>query len=193
MGSRSWSRARPHDRDFACPRHPQPGRPVGEVPVAHQGAGSFGALELIVVGNGSSDSTPEVLEKLARFASFPVQVLSEITPGLGRAHKLCDASDSPALLNFGWMMYRRARGLARAHGLELQPIGPPVAIVAGDAWPCKAWPSGHRLRQQGLDKGQRPGTRSTVRSTAKRGWIAHFHPFVFLKRLKSRLFADLCG
>ena len=42
--------------------------------------------ELIVVDNGSSDSTPEVLEKFARSASFPVQVLSEITPGLGRAH-----------------------------------------------------------------------------------------------------------
>jgi glycosyltransferase involved in cell wall biosynthesis len=41
--------------------------------------------ELIVVDNGSSDSTPELLEKFARYASFPVQVLSEITPGLGRA------------------------------------------------------------------------------------------------------------
>jgi hypothetical protein len=38
-------------------------------------------------------------------------------------------------LNFEWVTYRAARGLARAHGLEPQPIGPPVAIVAGDAWP----------------------------------------------------------
>src|SRR6516164_11776101 len=37
-------------------------------------------------------------------------------------------------------------------------------------------------RRQGLDKGQRPGTRSTVRSTAKRGWIPHFHPLRFQKR-----------
>ena len=41
--------------------------------------------ELIAVDNGSSDSTPDVLEKYARSASFLVQVLSEITPGLGRA------------------------------------------------------------------------------------------------------------
>src|SRR6516164_10632011 len=52
----------------------------------------------------------------------------------------------------------------------------------GTLGPCKAWPSGHRLRRQGLDKGQRLGTRSTVRSTARRGWIAHFHPLVFQKR-----------
>src|SRR5215471_17465315 len=45
-----------------------------------------------------------------------------------------------------------------------------------------AWPFGHRLRRQGLDKDQRPGTRSTMRSTAKRGWIPHFYPLRFQKR-----------
>jgi len=55
-------------------------------------------------------------------------------------------------------------------------------LLPGTLGPCKAWPSGHRLRRQGLDKVQRPGTRSTVRSTPRRGWIAHFHPLVFQKR-----------
>ena len=59
-----------------------------------------------------------------------------------------------------------------------------MAIVAGDAWPlCKTWPSGHRLRRQGLNKGQHPGARSTVRSTVRRCWITHFHPLIFQKRL----------
>src|SRR6516162_1692729 len=40
-----------------------------------------------------------------------------------------------ALLNFEWVTRCPPRRWARAHGLELQPIGPPVAIVAGDAWP----------------------------------------------------------
>jgi hypothetical protein len=90
-------------------------------------------------------------------------------------------------------MSRSARGWARAHGLELQPIGAPVPIVAGDAWLCQAWPSGHRLRRQGLDKGQRPGTRSTVRSTVRRGWITHFHPLVFQKRRLSFVLAVASG
>src|SRR6516165_5025428 len=52
----------------------------------------------------------------------------------------------------------------------------------GTLGPCKAWPAGHRLRRQGLDKGQHPGARSTVRSTVRRGWITHFHPLIFQKR-----------
>src|SRR5262249_51598688 len=52
----------------------------------------------------------------------------------------------------------------------------------GTLGPCKAWPFGHRVRRLGLDKSQRPGPRSTMRSTARRGWIAHFHPLVFQKR-----------
>ena len=42
-------------------------------------------------------------------------------------------------------------------GREPQPISPPVAIVAG-------------------------GTSSTMLSTARRGWITHFHPLRFQKR-----------
>lgn len=42
--------------------------------------------ELVVVDNGSSDSTSEVLEAFARSASFPVRILNEPAPGLGRAH-----------------------------------------------------------------------------------------------------------
>lgn len=42
--------------------------------------------ELIVVNNGSSDSTPDMLEAFARSSSFPVTVLDEPVPGLGRAH-----------------------------------------------------------------------------------------------------------
>ena len=42
--------------------------------------------QLILVDNGSSDSTPDVLEEFARLASFPVLVLKEASPGLGRAH-----------------------------------------------------------------------------------------------------------
>jgi glycosyltransferase involved in cell wall biosynthesis len=51
--------------------------------------------ELIVVDNGSSDSTPQVLREFARSASFPLIVLNEPQPGLGRAR------------NVGW---RAARG-----------------------------------------------------------------------------------
>jgi len=40
-----------------------------------------------------------------------------------------------AILNFEWVMDRVAGGLTRAHSLEPQPIGRPVAIVAGDALP----------------------------------------------------------
>jgi hypothetical protein len=36
-----------------------------------------------------------------------------------------------ALLNFEWVTRCPPRRWARAHGFELQPIGPPVAIVAG--------------------------------------------------------------
>jgi GT2 family glycosyltransferase len=41
--------------------------------------------ELIVVDNGSTDRTQNVLEEFARSASFPVTLLYEDTPGLGRA------------------------------------------------------------------------------------------------------------
>jgi glycosyltransferase involved in cell wall biosynthesis len=51
--------------------------------------------ELIVVDNGSSDGTSHVLREFARSASFPVIILSEPVPGLGRAR------------NRGW---RAARG-----------------------------------------------------------------------------------
>jgi glycosyltransferase involved in cell wall biosynthesis len=51
--------------------------------------------ELIVVDNGSSDSTSHVLRDFARSASFPVIILNEPMPGLGRTR------------NRGW---RAARG-----------------------------------------------------------------------------------
>jgi glycosyltransferase involved in cell wall biosynthesis len=51
--------------------------------------------ELIVVDNGSSDSTPQALREFGRSASFPLIVLNEPLPGLGRAR------------NLGW---RAARG-----------------------------------------------------------------------------------
>jgi glycosyltransferase involved in cell wall biosynthesis len=41
--------------------------------------------ELIVVDNGSSDSTPQLLREFARSVSFPVVTLNEPMPGLGRA------------------------------------------------------------------------------------------------------------
>lgn len=44
------------------------------------------AWELIVVDNGSSDTTPDVLREFARSASFRVTILNEAAPGLGRAH-----------------------------------------------------------------------------------------------------------
>ena len=50
-------------------------------------------------------------------------------------------------------LWREALHLVR-DGRETRPISPPVAIVAG-------------------------GTRSTVRSTARRGWITHFRPLRF--------------
>jgi|SRR6516165_2657415 len=40
---------------------------------------------LIVVDNGSSDSTSHVLREFARSVSFPVIILNEAVPGLGRA------------------------------------------------------------------------------------------------------------
>jgi GT2 family glycosyltransferase len=42
--------------------------------------------ELIVVDNGSTDTTPEVLQKFAASVSFPVTLLNEPVTGLGRAH-----------------------------------------------------------------------------------------------------------
>src|SRR5262249_14949262 len=51
--------------------------------------------ELIVVDNGSSDSTSHVLREFARSVSFPVIILNDPVPGLGRAR------------NRGW---RAARG-----------------------------------------------------------------------------------
>jgi glycosyltransferase involved in cell wall biosynthesis len=56
---------------------------------------TFIPWELIVVDNGSSDSTSHVLREFARSASFPVTILSEPMLGLGRAR------------NRGW---RAARG-----------------------------------------------------------------------------------
>jgi len=53
------------------------------------------AWELIIVDNGSSDNTSCVLREFARSASFPVIILNEPVPGLGRAR------------NRGW---RAARG-----------------------------------------------------------------------------------
>ena len=41
--------------------------------------------ELIVIDNGSSDSTSHVLREFARSVSFPVIILNEPVPGLGRA------------------------------------------------------------------------------------------------------------
>ena len=42
--------------------------------------------ELIVVDNASTDCTPELLRNFARSVSFPVKVVTEAIPGLGRAH-----------------------------------------------------------------------------------------------------------
>jgi GT2 family glycosyltransferase len=44
------------------------------------------AWELVVVDNGSSDATDDVLRRFRRSASFPVSILYEPTPGLGKAH-----------------------------------------------------------------------------------------------------------
>ena len=42
--------------------------------------------ELIVVDNASTDATPEVLRTFEQSAPFPVTVVTEPVPGLGRAH-----------------------------------------------------------------------------------------------------------
>src|SRR4051812_1500415 len=42
--------------------------------------------ELIVTDNGSSDSTPRLLDAFVRSVTFPVTILREPVPGLGRAH-----------------------------------------------------------------------------------------------------------
>jgi hypothetical protein len=87
-----------------------------------------------------------------------------------------------ALLNFEWVTRRSLRCRRERMVLSCSPSVRRWRLWPGTLGPYKAWPSGHRLRRQGLDKGQRPGTRSTMRSTVRRGWTAHFHPLVFQER-----------
>jgi hypothetical protein len=47
--------------------------------------------------------------------------------------RLHHTSIAMALLNFEWVTRHPPRRWGRAHGLERQPIDPPVAILAGDA------------------------------------------------------------
>jgi glycosyltransferase involved in cell wall biosynthesis len=56
--------------------------------------------ELIVVDNGSSDSTPQVLREFARSASFPVIILNEPVPGLGRARNCGWRASSGEIIAF---------------------------------------------------------------------------------------------
>jgi hypothetical protein len=67
-------------------------------------------------------------------------------------------------------------------GLESQPIGSRGDCSRGRLALVKPGLPATAFRRQGLDKGQRPGTRATMHSTARRGWISHFHPLVFQKR-----------
>jgi hypothetical protein len=96
-----------------------------------------------------------------------------------------------ALLNFEWVTRSRRDAGRERMVLSCSPSVRRWRLRPGTLGPCKAWPSGHRLRRQGLDKGQRPGTRSTMRSTARKGWITHFHPLVFQERPISR--CRFCG
>jgi hypothetical protein len=59
-----------------------------------------GGWELIVVDNGSTDGTPQLLEEFVRSARFPVTCVSEPRPGLARARNAGMARARGALYAF---------------------------------------------------------------------------------------------
>src|SRR3984893_505660 len=81
----------------------------------------------------------------------------------------------------------------RRHSLPPHPAGetyhpPRTKAESTTSLPDRSNPNplaGDQGRRRGLDKGQRPGTSSTLRSTARKGWITHFHLLRFQKSLKS--------
>src|SRR5215469_9780922 len=65
-----------------------------------RGLQSPGDWELVVVDNGSSDGTPALLKEYAATAPFPVLLVHEPTPGLGRARNAGLARATGSLLAF---------------------------------------------------------------------------------------------
>jgi glycosyltransferase involved in cell wall biosynthesis len=61
---------------------------------------SPGDWELVVVDNGSSDGTPALLKDYAATAPFPVVLVHELTPGLGRARNAGLAQATGSIVAF---------------------------------------------------------------------------------------------
>ena len=115
-----------------------------QIAVAVDGEGRRQVLAVELVNRESRSSWRDFLSGLKARGPFGVEfIVSDDLEGLkqairevlpGAAWQRCYVH-LLALLNFEWVNGRPPRRRVRACSLELQPIGPPVAIVAGDAWP----------------------------------------------------------
>lgn len=59
-----------------------------------------GAWELILIDNGSSDETPDVMKEFARSAAIPVKIIFHQVPGLGGARNVGIAHSGGSILAF---------------------------------------------------------------------------------------------